>query len=108
MATLERTYEVLGDFIAQPTVSADSNLAMIADIAERLGDVGARVDLQTSPYDRQANLFTTYGTTDRAAWSCRGISILCLLKARIGPVILARMDGCTGAARMICRTSLRR
>ena len=61
MATLEQTYEVLGDFIAHPTVSANSNLAMIADIAERLGDVGARVDLQTSPDGRKANLFATLG-----------------------------------------------
>lgn len=61
MATLEQTCDILGDFIAHPTVSADSNLAMIADIAERLGDVGARVDLQTSPDGRKANLFATIG-----------------------------------------------
>ena len=61
MATLEQTCVVLRDFIAHPTVSADSNLAMIADIAERLGDVGARVDLQASPDGRKANLFATLG-----------------------------------------------
>jgi len=61
LATLEQTCDILGDFIAHPTVSADSNLAMIADIAERLGDVGARVDLQTSPDGRKANLFATIG-----------------------------------------------
>ncbi len=61
MATLEQTCDVLGDFIAYPTVSADSNLALIADIADRLGDVGARVDLQTSPDSRKANLFATLG-----------------------------------------------
>lgn len=61
MASLEQTQEILGDFIAHPTVSADSNLGLIADIAERLGDVGARVDLQTSPDGRKANLFATLG-----------------------------------------------
>lgn len=61
MATLEQTCNILGDFIAHPTVSADSNLAMIAEIAERLGDVGARVELQTSADGRKANLFATLG-----------------------------------------------
>lgn len=61
MATLEQTCKILGDFIAHPTVSADSNLAMIAEIAERLGDVGARVELQTSADGRKANLFATLG-----------------------------------------------
>lgn len=61
LASLEQTQEILGDFIAQPTVSADSNLGLIADIAERLGDAGARVDLQTSPDGRKANLFATLG-----------------------------------------------
>lgn len=61
MANLEKTRDLLGAFIAHRTVSADSNLAMIADIAERLGDAGARVDVQTSPDGRKANLFATLG-----------------------------------------------
>lgn len=61
MASLERSCEILDALIAHPTVSADSNLAMIADIAERLGDVGARIDLQTSPDGRKANMFATLG-----------------------------------------------
>jgi len=61
LANLEKTRDLLGAFIAHRTVSADSNLAMIADIAERLGDAGARVDVQTSPDGRKANLFATLG-----------------------------------------------
>ena len=61
MTSLKRTSEILDAFIAHPTVSVDSNLAMITDIAERLGDVGARLDLQTSSDGRKANLFATFG-----------------------------------------------
>lgn len=61
MASLDQTRDLLGDFIAHPTVSADSNLGLIADIAERLSDVGTRVDLQTSPDGTKANLFATLG-----------------------------------------------
>ncbi len=61
MASLDQARDLLGDFIAHPTVSADSNLCLIADIAERLSDVGTRVDLQTSPDGKKANLFATLG-----------------------------------------------
>lgn len=61
MATIAQTQAILGDFIAHPTVSKDSNLAMIADIANRLGDAGASVDIQTSRDGRKANLFATLG-----------------------------------------------
>ena len=64
MASLDQTRALLGEFIAQPTVSADSNLGMIADIAQRLGDTGAHVDLQTSPDGRKANLFATLGPAE--------------------------------------------
>ena len=61
MATLEQTEDVLGEFIAHATVSADSNLAMISDIADRLTDIGARVDIQKAPDGQKANLFATLG-----------------------------------------------
>ncbi len=61
MASLDQTRDLLGEFIAHPTVSADSNLNMIADIAERLEDAGALVGIQTSPDGRKANLFATLG-----------------------------------------------
>ena len=61
MDRLARTKEILGDLIAFPTVSADSNLDMIAFIAGLLEDVGARVELMTAPCGTQANLFATLG-----------------------------------------------
>lgn len=64
MATIEDTQAILSDFIAHPTVSSDSNLEMIADIANRLGDVGAHVDIQTSADGRKANLFATLGPSE--------------------------------------------
>lgn len=65
MASLDAACEILGRFVSYPTVSADSNLAMISDIAERLGDAGARVDLQTSADGRKANLFGSLGPEEQ-------------------------------------------
>ena len=42
---IEDTKRILSDLIAFPTVSADSNLEMIAYIANRLEDCGAKVDV---------------------------------------------------------------
>ena len=61
MERLQQTQEILRELIAFPTVSADSNLELIAYIAGLLEDVGARVELQTSPDGRKANLFATLG-----------------------------------------------
>ena len=61
MATLEHTRVLLSDLIAFPTVSCDSNLDMIAYLAQRLDDVGAEVHLQTTPDAQKANLFATLG-----------------------------------------------
>ncbi len=64
LATLEDTKSLLGELIAFPTVSADSNLDMIDYLAQRLDDVGAAVHLQKSPDGRKANLFATLGDPD--------------------------------------------
>lgn len=61
MDRLAETREILGDLIAFPTVSADSNLDMIADLAARLEDAGARVEVQGDATGRKANLFATIG-----------------------------------------------
>lgn len=61
MRALEETIDMLGDLIAFPTVSSDSNLAMIAYLAQHLEDVGAVVNLQSSDDGRKANLFATLG-----------------------------------------------
>lgn len=58
---LEHTIDILGDLIAFPTVSADSNLAMINDLAQRLEDCGAEVHVLHNSSQTKANLFATLG-----------------------------------------------
>lgn len=58
---LEQTTRILSDLIAYPTVSADSNLEMIAYLANRLEDCGARVDVMFDVGGQKANLFATLG-----------------------------------------------
>jgi len=61
MDKLADTIDYLGELIAFPTVSADSNLAMIDSLANRLSDVGARVDIFHDHTGSKANLFATIG-----------------------------------------------
>jgi len=61
MDRLARTTEILGELIAFPTVSADSNLDMIAFMAGLLEDAGARAEMIVSPCGTKANLFATLG-----------------------------------------------
>ncbi len=61
MTTLDDTVALLGELIAFPTVSADSNLAMIHRLAERLESAGARVEVLSDPSGRKANLLATIG-----------------------------------------------
>lgn len=57
------TTRILSDLIAFPTVSSDSNLDMIAYLANRLEDCGARVDVFNDDSGQKANLFATLGPT---------------------------------------------
>ena len=62
MATpLSQTIDLLGDLIAFPTVSKDSNLDMITYLANRLETAGAKVDLFHDGTGQKANLFATLG-----------------------------------------------
>ena len=61
MTTLDDTKALLGELVAFPTVSSDSNLAMIAHLAGRLESSGARVDIHLDPSGQKANLFATIG-----------------------------------------------
>lgn len=58
---LDDTIDILGELIAFPTVSADSNLGMIAWLGERLSDAGARIELTHDASATKANLFATLG-----------------------------------------------
>ena len=61
MSHLERSIDILADLIAYPTVSSDSNLAMIDDLAQRLADAGAVVDVYRDEAGQKANLYATLG-----------------------------------------------
>ena len=58
---LAETRAILGDLIAFPTVSADSNLELIAYANARLDALGVRTHLTLSPAGDKANLFATVG-----------------------------------------------
>ncbi|MEP0940631.1 MAG: M20/M25/M40 family metallo-hydrolase [Rhizobiaceae bacterium] len=58
---IDQTKQILSDLIAFPTVSADSNLEMIAYLANRLEECGAHVDVMHDETGRKANLFATLG-----------------------------------------------
>ncbi|MBB3462961.1 acetylornithine deacetylase [Rhizobium sp. BK377] len=59
--SLEATRSILSDLIAFPTVSSDSNLALIDYAAERLSQSGARVVLTKDATGLKANLFASIG-----------------------------------------------
>ncbi|MWD26295.1 acetylornithine deacetylase [Aquicoccus sp. SCR17] len=61
MSRLIETTEILGDLIAYPSVSTDSNIEMIAYLANRLSDLGAQVDVYHDETGRKANLWGTIG-----------------------------------------------
>ncbi|AZQ68438.1 acetylornithine deacetylase [Silicimonas algicola] len=61
MTTLAETKVLLEELVAFPTVSSDSNMAMIAHLASRLDGCGARVEIYLDPSGQKANLFATIG-----------------------------------------------
>lgn len=61
MTLLERSIEILGDLIACPSVSSDSNLDIITYCADRLRGLGAQVDVIPDETGLKANLFATLG-----------------------------------------------
>lgn len=61
MCALERTKAILRDLIAFQTVSADSNLDMIAYIEDLLVQTGADVQVMVAPCGKKANIFATLG-----------------------------------------------
>ncbi len=58
---LEQTRSLLGDLIGFPTVSSDSNLALIDFCADRLEALGARLEVTRDETGAKANLFATIG-----------------------------------------------
>lgn len=58
---IERTKEILADLVAFPTVSADSNLELIAYASELLTHLDAHLAVSLDPSGTKANLFATLG-----------------------------------------------
>ncbi|WP_102107880.1 acetylornithine deacetylase [Oceaniglobus roseus] len=61
MSRLDDTIAHLARLVAFPTVSSDSNLAMIAHMAGILSEAGARIDVQPNGEGTKANLFASLG-----------------------------------------------
>ena len=61
MDRLAETRALLAELIGFPTVSADSNLDLIAHLADRLEACGARIDIWHDETGTKANLFATLG-----------------------------------------------
>mgnify|MGYP006165611373 CR=1 FL=1 len=61
MDHMTRTREILGQLIGFPTVSADSNMALIEHLAGLLADAGARIEVFRDETGTKANLFATIG-----------------------------------------------
>lgn len=61
MDLLARTRDILGELIAFPTVSSDSNLELIAYAADLLSSAGATLSFTRDETGTKANLFATLG-----------------------------------------------
>lgn len=61
MEKLAETVSTLERLVAYPTVSSDSNLDLVADVAQHLEDCGARVDIFHDATGCKANVFATLG-----------------------------------------------
>lgn len=61
MTLLDETKSILRDLIAFPTVSSESNLALIQYAADHLTNLGADVFLDYDATGKKANLFATIG-----------------------------------------------
>ena len=63
-ALLTDTIDILGDLIAFPSISQQSNLELIAYLNGKLDQIGARTFLTLDPGGSKANLFATIGPPD--------------------------------------------
>jgi acetylornithine deacetylase len=61
VSALDDTRAILAELIAFPTVSADTNLDLIASCAGRLEALGARCEISRDATGAKANLFATIG-----------------------------------------------
>ncbi len=72
--TTSATIDTLRTLVAFDTVSANSNMALIDWVANRLADHGIRATVQHAPEPGKANLFATIGPADRGGLMLSGHS----------------------------------
>lgn len=72
--TIDATIDTLRTLVAFDTVSANSNMALIDWVANRLADHGVRATVQHAEEPGKANLFATIGPEDRGGLMLSGHS----------------------------------
>ncbi|MCB9958722.1 MAG: acetylornithine deacetylase [Rhodospirillaceae bacterium] len=93
---LEDATAVLGDLVAQPTVSADSNLELIAYCAAKLDALGAKTEMTLDPSGTKANLFATIGPEEDGGIVLSGHTDVVPVDGQewsVEPFALTRRDG---------------
>lgn len=94
---LESTKRLLGDLIAFPSISSDSNLEMIAYLAERMRAAGAEVETFTDETGEKANLFATLGPKIDGGIVLSGHTDVVPVKGQdwsTAPFTMVEQDGC--------------
>ncbi len=96
------TIELLDRLVAFPTISATSNLDLLAFVRDYLAERGVASTLIPDTTGQKANLFASVGPTDRPGICCLRIAMSFPSKGRTGPAILSRCASgtasCSGAA----------
>lgn len=94
--TPARTIETLRTLVAFDTVSANSNIALIDWVANRLSEHGVKVMVQHAPEPGKANLFATIGPEDKPGIMLSGHSDVVPVAGQAwssDPFVLTERDG---------------
>ncbi|MDU9393609.1 acetylornithine deacetylase [Pseudomonas sp. zfem002] len=91
-----RSRELLGRLIGFPTVSRDSNLALIGFVREYLADLGVDSELFHNEDGSKANLFATIGPQDRGGVVLSGHTDVVPVDGQawtVEPFVMSEKDG---------------
>ena len=87
---IQSTLDILSDLIAFPTVSADSNREMIAYLAQRFDDCGAKVEVFSDGTGQKANLLRRSAPKLMAVLCCLVTVMWFRSRIKPGPMIPSR------------------
>lgn len=96
MDRLDRIAGLLGELIAYPTISSDSNLDLIGWVADDLRALGAEIDVTHDATGRKANLFATFGPAGDGGLVLSGHSDVVPVEGQdwtTDPFAMTRRDG---------------